>query len=134
MCVHHLNSNYQSFVNDWAQAAHQPTARPSCLCSSAVTYDDLYQWSIECYDKFWGEVWEYCDIIHSKEHDEVGYDLHCWVVRHVKYIKTGNVFEQWTKNRVNKTRCLGRVGVTETDSSVSADERLCGQNVLFSPF
>ena len=45
--------------------------------TSAVTYDDLYKWSVDCYDKFWAEVWDYCGIIHSKVYDEVSCALHC---------------------------------------------------------
>ena len=50
------------------------------LLSSTASYDDLYKWSVVFYDKFWAEVWEYCDIIHSKTYDEVSCNRHCCTV------------------------------------------------------
>ncbi|XP_013064717.2 acetoacetyl-CoA synthetase-like [Biomphalaria glabrata] len=35
------------------------------------SYRDLHRWSCDNYPEFWGEVWAYADIIHSKPYDEV---------------------------------------------------------------
>lgn len=34
-------------------------------------YNDLYQWSVENYHHFWAEVWRFCDVVHSKNYEEV---------------------------------------------------------------
>ena len=39
------------------------------------TYDQLYQWSIDCGVDFWASVWTYTDLIHSKSYIEVVDDI-----------------------------------------------------------
>lgn len=34
-------------------------------------YEELWRWSVENIAAFWGAVWEYCDIIHSRSYDVV---------------------------------------------------------------
>ncbi|KAF3695513.1 Acetoacetyl-CoA synthetase [Channa argus] len=36
-----------------------------------VNYNDLYQWSVDNYPEFWGEVWRFCGVLSSKPYDEV---------------------------------------------------------------
>uniref|UniRef100_A0A8C7ZTW0 Acetoacetyl-CoA synthetase n=1 Tax=Oryzias sinensis TaxID=183150 RepID=A0A8C7ZTW0_9TELE len=36
-----------------------------------ANYNQLYQWSVDSYPDFWGEVWRFCGIISSKTYEEV---------------------------------------------------------------
>jgi len=36
-----------------------------------VNYNDLYQWSVDSYPEFWGEVWRFCGVVSSKSFEEV---------------------------------------------------------------
>ncbi|XP_053545275.1 acetoacetyl-CoA synthetase-like [Bombina bombina] len=36
-----------------------------------ANYNDLYQWSVECYPEFWGEFWDFSGIVYSRMFDEV---------------------------------------------------------------
>lgn len=40
------------------------------LCPSA-NYNDLYQWSVDNYSEFWGQVWRFCGVVSSKPYEEV---------------------------------------------------------------
>ncbi|CAH2295729.1 acetoacetyl- synthetase [Pelobates cultripes] len=35
------------------------------------SYNDLYQWSVECYPEFWAEFWDFSGIVYSRRYDEV---------------------------------------------------------------
>tara|TARA_Y100000748_G_scaffold49467_2_gene38034 strand:+ start:1215 stop:3155 length:1941 start_codon:yes stop_codon:yes gene_type:complete len=35
------------------------------------TYEELHKWSINNTEYFWAQVWQYCEIIHSKKYSEV---------------------------------------------------------------
>jgi len=39
------------------------------------SYEDLHNWSVNSIPEFWGEIWEYGDIIHSVPYTEVVDDL-----------------------------------------------------------
>lgn len=34
-------------------------------------YEELWRWSVKNISSFWEEVWEYCDIIHSRRYQSV---------------------------------------------------------------
>ncbi|XP_073322818.1 acetoacetyl-CoA synthetase [Pagrus major] len=36
-----------------------------------ANYNDLYQWSVDSYSEFWGEVWRFCGVVSSKPYEEV---------------------------------------------------------------
>ncbi|RVE67892.1 hypothetical protein OJAV_G00086360 [Oryzias javanicus] len=36
-----------------------------------ANYNHLYQWSVDSYPDFWGEVWRFCGIVSSKTYEEV---------------------------------------------------------------
>ncbi|KAM9743134.1 acetoacetyl-CoA synthetase [Menidia menidia] len=36
-----------------------------------ANYSDLYQWSVDSYSEFWGEVWRFCGVVSSKAYEEV---------------------------------------------------------------
>uniref|UniRef100_UPI003AADA494 acetoacetyl-CoA synthetase isoform X2 n=1 Tax=Centroberyx gerrardi TaxID=166262 RepID=UPI003AADA494 len=36
-----------------------------------ASYNDLYQWSVESYPEFWGEVWRFCGVVSSNKYEEV---------------------------------------------------------------
>uniref|UniRef100_A0AAX7T7P9 Acetoacetate--CoA ligase n=1 Tax=Astatotilapia calliptera TaxID=8154 RepID=A0AAX7T7P9_ASTCA len=36
-----------------------------------ANYSDLYQWSVDSYPEFWGEVWRFCGVVSSKPYEEV---------------------------------------------------------------
>ncbi|KAG8011863.1 Acetoacetyl-CoA synthetase [Nibea albiflora] len=36
-----------------------------------ANYNDLYQWSVDNYSEFWGEVWRFCGVVSSKPYEEV---------------------------------------------------------------
>uniref|UniRef100_A0A3Q4I4F9 Acetoacetyl-CoA synthetase n=1 Tax=Neolamprologus brichardi TaxID=32507 RepID=A0A3Q4I4F9_NEOBR len=36
-----------------------------------ANYSDLYQWSVDSYPEFWGEVWRFCGVASSKPYEEV---------------------------------------------------------------
>uniref|UniRef100_A0A8C4NUZ3 Acetoacetyl-CoA synthetase n=1 Tax=Dicentrarchus labrax TaxID=13489 RepID=A0A8C4NUZ3_DICLA len=36
-----------------------------------ANYNDLYQWSVDSYSEFWGEVWRFSGVVSSKPYEEV---------------------------------------------------------------
>ncbi|XP_018412512.1 PREDICTED: acetoacetyl-CoA synthetase isoform X2 [Nanorana parkeri] len=38
---------------------------------SLANYNELYQWSVECYPEFWAEFWDFSGLVYSLMYDEV---------------------------------------------------------------
>ena len=75
-----VNSKYNLTLGKRYNTTWGEKPAPSgCVCvvieylSFTGNYKDLYEWSIEHYDRFWEEFWHYSDILHSKSYNEVYY-------------------------------------------------------------